>query len=539
MNNTTQAFSNRPLKKEPFKILVADDHPYNIKLVTLRLADEGYRFITANDGDEALQQARAELPDLVLLDVQMPFKDGFKVLQEMRADPALAHIPVIILTATHPEPRDIRTGLNLGAEDYLTKPFNWYQLPARIRVCLRLKVAEDALRQREHELELLPQMSRELSGWVDETELAERLLRQAMLALAASHGYLVVVRADDRSFYAMHESRVAHAWSWDPAQQRLASQGVINAVIESRQAALIEDTRLDPRWLSEPNDPTRSVLAVPILGSREVLGALTLYHTLPGYFSPASLRLLEAIAGQAAVAIENARLARELDRVKKEFVMLVAHDLKSPLTALLAYTTLLARAGPLTADQGKFVENMRQIGFRMNDMLQQLIEFMQVETATELPLEPLDLKTILIDLALEFQPEAELKQLALEFVAPPTALPVLGNSARLQQALRNLLSNAIKYTPAGGSVTLTAGHGSQVWVKVQDTGSGIPMSDLPHIFDKFYRARGEASSIEGYGLGLFIAKTIIEQHSGEIMVESAMGEGSQFIISLPCAPSSS
>ena len=108
-----------------FKILIADDYPDNLRLLARHLEGEGYTFLTAADGEETLRLVRAERPDLVLLDVNMPHKNGFEVLAEMRGDPSLTHIPVIMLTAARSAPRDIREGLSLGADDYITKPFDW------------------------------------------------------------------------------------------------------------------------------------------------------------------------------------------------------------------------------------------------------------------------------------------------------------------------------------------------------------------------------------------------------------------------------
>jgi two-component system cell cycle response regulator len=119
--------------KKPFKILVADDLPDNITLLARYLENEGYDYITATDGVEAVEKVRAELPDLVLLDINMPNKDGFAALEEIRADPAVQHIPVIILTAARLDPTDIQSGLTLGADDYETKPFDLRELMARIR----------------------------------------------------------------------------------------------------------------------------------------------------------------------------------------------------------------------------------------------------------------------------------------------------------------------------------------------------------------------------------------------------------------------
>ena len=138
------------------RILIADDRPDNLHLLATRLANEGYAFITAADGEEALKKLRSAVPDLVLLDIHMPKKDGFDVLQEMRADPLIAHIPVIVVTATRIAPQDVRLGLGLGADDYITKPFDWRELAARVRAKLRVKYVEDVLRRR-RELGLLPQ----------------------------------------------------------------------------------------------------------------------------------------------------------------------------------------------------------------------------------------------------------------------------------------------------------------------------------------------------------------------------------------------
>ncbi|MFN3307904.1 MAG: response regulator [Anaerolineales bacterium] len=121
---------------KPYKVLIADDRPDNVLLLSRYMENEGYTYITAVDGVEALDKIRAELPDLVLLDVSMPRKDGFEVLREMRADAALPYIPVIILTAARVDPVDVQAGFSLGADDYITKPFDRHDLLARIRTKL-------------------------------------------------------------------------------------------------------------------------------------------------------------------------------------------------------------------------------------------------------------------------------------------------------------------------------------------------------------------------------------------------------------------
>jgi CheY-like chemotaxis protein len=135
------------VSKRQFTILIADDQPDNLILLTRYLESEGYNYLKAKDGVEALEKVREQRPDLVLLDVNMPNKDGFTVLEELRADPATQNIPVIILTAARLDAVEVQFGLNLGADDYITKPFDRHELLARIRTKLRAKEVENGIRQ--------------------------------------------------------------------------------------------------------------------------------------------------------------------------------------------------------------------------------------------------------------------------------------------------------------------------------------------------------------------------------------------------------
>ncbi|MBM3125155.1 MAG: response regulator, partial [Chloroflexi bacterium] len=140
--------------RQPFKILIADDVPDNIALLARYLQNEGCTFVSAATGIEALEKAKSENPDLILLDINMPGMDGFEVLKRIRADQALAHLPVIFLTAARPDPVDVQTGLNLGADDYVIKPFDRRELMARIHTKLRVKESEDAIRRRNREMNI-------------------------------------------------------------------------------------------------------------------------------------------------------------------------------------------------------------------------------------------------------------------------------------------------------------------------------------------------------------------------------------------------
>lgn len=303
--------TKHPAKKEkkvrkPFKILIADDHPDNVILLTRYMENEGYTCITAADGMEAVDRTRAELPDLVLLDVNMPGKDGFTALEEMRADPAVQHVPVIILTAARLEPMDIQSGLNLGADDYVTKPFDRLELMARIRTRLRVKEAEDALRRRNRELSLLIEIGKELSAPPDIEELSIMLLERAVETLGASLGHILIrtPAGPIRKTYHRLDTLARDA----PDDELPIPQGLLETLENIRQGLILDDIRRDGRWQSFLGSKSRSALVAPLFGRRGLFGFLALTHEQTKYFTLENLLLLQAVASQAALAVENAQL---------------------------------------------------------------------------------------------------------------------------------------------------------------------------------------------------------------------------------------
>jgi signal transduction histidine kinase len=145
------------------------------------------------------------------------------------------------------------------------------------------------------------------------------------------------------------------------------------------------------------------------------------------------------------------------------------------------------------------------------------------------------MQKLIADMAGEFTPQAHKKDKTLNFTPLSAPVHVSGDLLQLRQLLRNLLGNAIKYTPAGGEIQLSAKvSGTQILIDIQDSGFGIPAADLPFIFDRFYRVReGKASEVEGNGLGLALVKSIVEQHDGQINVQSELNRGSCFTVTLP------
>jgi len=638
MKHSTSPVKKVSTGKKKFKVLVADDKPDNVTLLTRYLEYEGYENITASDGLETLNKVRDEIPDLVLLDVNMPNMDGFAVLEEIRSDPAVQHIPVIILTAARLDPADVQSGLNLGADDYVTKPFDRHELMARIRTKLRVKAAEDIIRRRNRELSILPEIGKGLSARTDINELFTILLRRSVETLGAISGYIQVTNPGG--------APLKKSYSTSDIEMEFPKLDKFFETIEkTHEGLLISDTRNDERWQTGQFNLLHSAVIVPMFGRNSLLGLLVLAHEEADYFEAEHLLLLQAIASQASIAIENANLYssslqeqkrltavlkfaaeailmfdaqgklcllnpegeklftdftanlnqrlprghgydalidllddarvsrgakssditwpdqriftalitsieagggqiailhdvtrfKDLDQVKNEFIATASHDLKNPITTIAGFVSLLEQAGPLNKQQKDFVNRIQGATQTMRELVQNMMSLAQMDLQATPKHESVDLGELLAGIADEFTPQAAAKEQKLHFT--PFAIPayINGDQLQLKQLFRNLVGNAIKYSPQGGNITLGAKvEKENIQVNVQDTGYGIPAADLPFIFDRFYRVRnGKNSEVEGNGLGLAIVKSIVEQHGGQVNVQSEIDKGTCFSVSLP------
>lgn len=641
MNNVSQPVGPHITSKKKFKILIADDRPDNVTLLVRYLEYEGYDQVSARDGMETLEKVHDEMPDLVLLDINMPLKDGFAVLSDIRSDPATSHIPVIILTAARLDPVDVQSGLNLGADDYVTKPFERHELMARIRTKLRVKEAEDIIRRRNRELNLLPEIGRELSARTDISDLANILLKRTAETLGAIQGNMLILQNGTTP---QQNYQVSLSPEEEQHHKLEIPRGLIDLMEAEPQGLVVNNALNNPLWQVDENPFIGSAVVAPLNGRHKLLGLLILTHEQEYYFNTDHLLLLQAIASQAAIAIENARLYtnmeqeqkrlsvilqhaaeaillfdvngklslmnpageklftdfnmhlnealpqeagyetfitllneasmshlpksgevqwpdqrtfatlispiddggqvailhdvthfKDLEKVKNEFIATASHDLKNPITTISGFSNLLDQVGPLNKQQIEFVNYIKAASLTMTELVQNMMSLAQMDMDVQKKYTSVDVEKLLEEMAAEFTPQAEKKEQTLNFTPLSAPVHVHGDLLQLRQLLRNLLGNAIKYTAKGGNIQLAAkADAAQILVKVQDNGFGIPSTDLPFIFDRFYRVReGKASEVEGNGLGLAIVKSIVEQHNGQINVESEVGKGSCFSISLP------
>jgi GAF domain-containing protein len=292
----------------------------------------------------------------------------------------------------------------------------------------------------------------------------------------------------------------------------------------------------------------RSGLAVPLLREERIMGALTVWRKEVGSFSAEVVNLLQTFATQSALAIQNARLFREIEdksreieaanRHKSEFLANMSHELRTPLNAIIGFSEVLSERmfGELNEKQAEYTDDILSSGRHLLSLINEILDLSKVEAGRmELELATFDLP-LAIDNARTFVRERATKHgINLDVTVDDRLGDFVGDERKIKQILLNLLSNAVKFTPEGGRIGIKARQADGlVEISVSDTGIGISPEDQAKIFEEFRQVGGDyAHKREGTGLGLTLAKKFVELHGGRIWVESEVGRGSTFRFTLP------
>jgi signal transduction histidine kinase len=292
----------------------------------------------------------------------------------------------------------------------------------------------------------------------------------------------------------------------------------------------------------------RSLLTVPILREQQIMGGLTVWRKQVGAFEPEVVNLLQTFATQSALAIQNARLFREIEdksrqieaanRHKSEFLANMSHELRTPLNAIIGFSEVLQEKlfGELNEKQAEYTDDILTSGRHLLSLINEILDLSKVEAGRmELELATFDLP-LAIDHARTFVRERATRHgITLDVKVDDRLGDIVGDERKIKQILLNLLSNAVKFTPEGGRIGINARPvDHSVEISVTDTGIGIAQEDQPRIFEEFRQVGSDnAKKIEGTGLGLTLAKKFVELHGGRIWVESEVGKGSTFIFTLP------
>jgi PAS domain S-box-containing protein len=279
----------------------------------------------------------------------------------------------------------------------------------------------------------------------------------------------------------------------------------------------------------------KSYLAVPVVStSGEVIGGLLFGHPQPAQFRAEHEDLVESIASQAAIALENSRLFEEIKAMsdkKDEFIALASHELKTPLTTIKGYLQLLAKKKQDRVNALFLEKTLDQVA-KLNALIADLLDVSKIEAGKlQFNLVHFDLRLLLKEVMETFPYTYKTHKIIFHDAIDPTI--VYADKQRIEQVVNNLLTNAIKYSPAADLVEISIHKDPEtVTVKVRDYGIGLKEEHKSKIFTRFYRAEGVVN-VSGLGIGLHLTKEIIDRHNGQIGVESTFGVGSEFYFSLP------
>ncbi|UCD69158.1 MAG: GAF domain-containing protein [Betaproteobacteria bacterium] len=404
------------------------------------------------------------------------------------------------------------------------------------------------------QLRLLSEVGQAVNSTLDLQEVLSTIVKNAVELSGTAGGAIFEASEDEaggfrlRATYGMAES-VVNMMREMPLH---AGEGATGRAATLRAPAQIPDLRVDPEYSGRLRAVTdqagfRSLLAVPLLREGRVLGSLAVFREEPGEFSPEIIQLLQTFSAQSTLAVQNARLFREIaeksheleiaSQHKSQFLANMSHELRTPLNAILGYTELISDGiyGDVPEKIGGVMERVQASGQHLLGLINDVLDLSKIEAGQlKLSVDEYSFSDIVQSVISGVESLAAEKKLKLVTDLAPE-LPVgRGDERRLAQVLMNLVGNAIKFTEEGEvSVRVTAPDSTFV-TSVSDTGPGISREQQEMIFEEFQQVDSSSTRKKGgTGLGLAIAKRIVELHGGQIWVESEPGKGSTFSFSLP------
>ena len=330
-----------------------------------------------------------------------------------------------------------------------------------------------------------------------------------------------------------------------------AGEGAVGRAIAMRRAAEVPDTHVSdyPARLRELLDRQgfRAILAVPLMRKEQTVGALMVLRKSPGAFAPEIVQVLGTLATQSAVAIQNARLYREIEEKsrqletasqhKSQFLASMSHELRTPLNAILGFNEMILDQvyGEVPPDVKEPLQNIQSSGKHLLSLINNVLDLAKIEAGRmELSLSDFSVQDTVASVHSTLKPLAAEKGLDFVTEVPPDIPVARGDPGRLAQCLMNLAGNSLKFTKAGRVAISVAGNDGLLHFSVADTGIGIAPDKIASLFTEFKQTDATiASEYGGTGLGLSITKKFIEMHGGRIWVESEPGKGSNFRFEIP------
>lgn len=529
------------------QILAIDDNRDNLVTITaqLKLFIPNCDIITAQSGEQGIQLAIKNQPDIILLDVHMPGIDGFETCKLLKANAETSHIPVIILTAIRTDSKSRVKALELGADAFLSKPIDESELAAQVKAMLRIKRAEDKLRnENEHLEEMVAQRVEDLSisnkqlrREMEERKRAQYELEMKSNAIENSLNGFDIVDQDLRLIYV--NKAYVKMWGYDRSEEVIGTSPIDHCLDSGIPQKIISTLKKDGKCKIEFTGKKKD-------GSEfDVLMYAHLAHDANG----------NEIYPSASVDVTNRKQAeKEKLQLEKQLIQAqkmeaignlaggIAHDFNNILSSILGFTELALEDVPEGSPIKDNLDEVYIAGNRAKELVQQILAF--ARQSEELK-KPVKLNEIVIEALKLLRPSTPT---TIDIIpAIKSIATVRGNVSQLHQIVMNLCTNAIHSLQEKGGVLeialkdviyyndLRSTHsglpaGKYVELTIADNGPGIDPAIIDNIFEPYFTTKSVG---EGTGMGLSMVKGIIESHDGDIQVQSEPGQKTAFTIQLP------
>jgi signal transduction histidine kinase len=532
------------------RVLLVEDNEDDALLIRETLSETTLEIKHADRLSAALEQLAERKFEAILLDLSLPDAQGLNTIGHVVGQ--APGVPIVVLTGLNDEETAVKA-VEQGAQDYLIKGQADRQLLIRsLRYAIQRHRAEERLKERNRELLILRKISETILGSLDLRSVTESILEEAMLSGSFDLGN---IRLLDRHRESLE---VAATRGYRDPQNALSHRRLTRTMENApshfgerifNEGCIEEHVQKSGRFRTFTKEGVESLINVPVRANRELVGVIQLASRTPRKFRPEEVNLLGTIGNQMGIAVQRAQLyeetrrqAVELERANKlqaDFSAMIAHDLRSPLVNVMGVVEVMIGGmfGAVTEEQKKWLLRLQANSRGLVDLVSDFLDVSKLESGyVDLNKEVVNLAETIEKSIDNFRVIALDKKISLKGSVDPALPSIQADPRRLDQVLNNLISNAIKFTGEGGDVEVSAAliDAATANVRVRDNGDGIPVEEIGQIFDK-YRQGGNVkhSSDKGTGLGLVICKMIVEAHGGCIWVESEVGKGSTFFVSLP------
>ncbi|MBP8297234.1 MAG: GAF domain-containing protein, partial [Burkholderiales bacterium] len=421
-----------------------------------------------------------------------------------------------------------------------------------VRLFNELQSRTEALTRSVQQLTALEEVGRAISSTLDLSTVLQTIVSRAVQLTGLNGGSIYEFDEGGGEFHlrAAENMPAALVETYRRMPIRLG-EGIVGSAAAKREPVQVADIQ-DPSYQTRYRESLlrqgyRAILAVPLLRDEQIIGALTVSRSEPGAFAPEVIELLKTFAAQSAMAIQNARLFREIEekgkqleqasRHKSNFLASMSHELRTPLNAILGFNEMIIGEiyGEVPEDMREPLADIQTSGKHLLRLINNVLDLAKIEAGRmELSLDDYWAQDLVESVVSTLRPLAAEK--GLEFLATlPEELPLAyGDGGRITQCLMNLAGNSLKFTKTGKVEISVAAEGGMLVYKVSDTGIGIPPDKIGSLFTEFKQTDATiASEYGGTGLGLSISKKFVEMHGGRIWVESEPGRGSAFIFEIP------